>query len=221
MDWKEFLPGLAPREDLDDPFGADSFELEQPALLNKSSVLTAAAVAARLLEMVALRGGTRVKPSSAQALRRLVQRVLPEPAVNLCEDEAGRTLRWLTEAEPYGGGPAPPEPEVGIVFEADIDSRIQVARFAIAEGYDLELEYLDADQNIWPRLRCTPQDIEDAPGDDAVPILEVESDFGHHDIPLDHIRWMMPVSSHEHRRATGRQKPAGKLLQFPGDNGEE
>ncbi|MFW5968784.1 MAG: hypothetical protein ACOCV2_14765 [Persicimonas sp.] len=236
MNWNEFLTGLAPREDLPEAFGAESLEVEQPALLNKMSLLTTASVAARLLEVVAFRGGTRLKPSNIERLRRVVEKALPESAVNLCEDEAARVLRWLTEARPYKGEQPPQaggqeDPEVDIVFEADIASRVSVAEFAIEEGYDLELEYLDAEQDIWPRVRCTPISIgpaDDEPADDdessdepEVPVLQVESDYGELTIPLDHVRWLMPVSSHEHRRSleeTG--SPGGDVLDFPTDRGD-
>ncbi|MFW6057581.1 MAG: hypothetical protein ACOC9W_01885 [Persicimonas sp.] len=223
MDWKHLLPGLAPREDLSEPFAAQSFDVERPALLNKNSVLTAAAVAARVLEILAMRGGTRIKPSAAENIRRAVGAALPEPARNLCEDEAARVLRWISEARPYAGEEAAgtnsgEAPEVEIVFEADIESRISVARFALDEHYDLELEYLDAGNDIWPRIRCTPREVTTFEDDEGRqrPLLSVESDFGDLDIPIDHIRWMMPVSSHEHRRTNPKKhKPAGKLLSFP------
>lgn len=222
MDWKDFLPGLAPRADLDEPFAADSYEVDKPALLTNNPVLTAAAVGSRLLEILALRGATRVKPSSAEKLRRLVWRALPEPAAHLCDDEAARILRWLTEptpaAEREGQGGEPSEtPEVDIMFDADIESRISVAEFAIDEDYDLELEYLDTQAHIWPRIRCTPVEVTTHEPADATgePILRVESDFGELEIPIHQIRWLMPVSSHQHRRAQGTKKPAGKLLNFP------
>lgn len=226
MNWNEFLTGLAPREDLPEPFGADELEVEQPALLNKASVVTAAAVAARVLEVVALRGGTRLKPSAIERMRRIIEKALPESAVNLCEDEAARVLRWLTEAAPYEGE-QPPQggdeqaPGVDIVFEADIASRISVAEFALEEGYDLDMEYLDREQDIWPRVRCTPREVIEPEDDDGAPILRVESDFGELRIPVDHIRWLMPVSSHEHRRAADDEGDSkGELLEFPSGDRE-
>ncbi len=223
MDWKDFLPGRKPRTDISEPFTADSFEVEHPALLTDKSVLSAAAVAARVLEIMAFRGGTRIKPSSAEKLRRLVWRALPKSAASLCDDEASRVLRWLTEGEAYEIDPGAhtDTPEVDIMFEADIESRISVAQFALDEGYDLELEYLDAQENIWPRLRCTPVELftleDNGPENGATeePAIAVESDFGPLDIPIHHIRWLMPVSSHQHRRPQETKKPAGKLLNFP------
>lgn len=219
MDWKEFLPGRKPREDISEPLAVDGLEVEHPALLTDNAVLSAAAVASRVLEILAFRGGTRIKPSSAEKLRRLVWRALPESAANLCDDEASRVLRWLTEGRAYEAEPDAhtATPEVDIMFEADIQSRISVAQFALDEGYDLELEYLDARENIWPRIRCTPVELftlEDDAGEEQ-PALAVESDFGELDIPIHHIRWLMPVSSHQHRRPEGTKKPAGKLLNFP------
>ena len=222
MDWKDFLPGRNPREDISEPFAADAFDVEHPALLTDNAVLCAAAVAARALEILAMRGGTRIKPSSAEKLRRLVWRALPKSAANLCDDEAFRTMRGLTEgaaleAEP---GSLTDTPEVDIMFEADIESRISVAQFALDEGYDLELEYLDSQAQIWPRIRCTPIElitIETDERDDETALV-VDSDFGEFDIAIHNIRWLMPVSSHQHRRAHGTKKPAGKLLNFPSGN---
>jgi hypothetical protein len=237
MDWKDFLAGRKPRADLAEPFAADSFDVEHPALLNSQPALNAAAVAARLLEIVAHRGGTRVKPSAVEKLRRVLWRALPGPATHLCDDEASRILRWLTHPEAYEADASQADasersetPEVDIMFEADLDSRISVARLALDEGYDLELEYLDPQENIWPRIRCTPiellnleADVDQAsPEAESEPVLLVDSDFGDLQIPLHHVRWLMPVSSHRHRRAEGKQKPAGKLLSFPtGDQGHD
>lgn len=223
MDWKDFLPGRKPRDEISEPFAADAFDVEHPALLTDNSVLSAAAVAARVLEILAFRGGTRIKPSAAEKLRRLVWRALPKSAANLCDDEASRVLRWLTEGEAYelDADAHTDTPEVDIMFEADIESRISVAQFALDEGYDLELEYLDTREKIWPRIRCTPLELisleadDDANEEQAEPALLVDSDFGELDIPIHHIRWLMPVSSHRHRRAEGTKKPAGKLLSFP------
>jgi hypothetical protein len=226
MDWKEFLPGRKPRVDLSEPFAAESFDIDHPALLNQQPVVIAAAVAARLLEIVAMRGGTRVKPSAAEKLRRVLWRALPEPAANLCDDEASRILRWLADPDTYEAKASETDdtPEIDIILEADIESRISVAQLAIDEGYDLELEYLDPDENVWPRIRCTPLELvgvgadeqadEDEP-EEKQPELRADSDFGELDIPIRHIRWLMPVSSHRHQRAEGKEKPAGKLLSFP------
>ncbi len=216
MHWKDFLAGLAPRDDLSEPFAAESFDPDNPALLSNIPVLTAAAVGARLLEILALRGATRIKPSSAEKLRRIVWRALPQPAAHLCDDEAARVLRWLSEARPASESTeesVTETPEVDIMFDADIQSRISVANFALEDDYDLELEYLDTQAHIWPRIRCTP--VEVGAGEDGEPILVVESDFGQIDIPIHQIRWLMPVSSHKHRRARDTEKPAGKLLSFP------
>lgn len=218
MDWQDFLPGLQPRDDLQQDFAAESFEADQPALLTNHTVMTAALVAARVLEIVAHRGGTRIKPSALERLRRIIARALPEAAVNLCNDEAERVLRWLTKAEAYRGEEPPgrgESPEVDIMFDADIESRISVAQFALEEGFDLELEYLDDDRNIWPRVRCTPVELLTVEGDDGAdePALLLDCDFGELEIPIHHVRWLMPVSSRPQRRT--KKKPGAKVLTFP------
>jgi hypothetical protein len=227
MDWKDFLPGRRPRTDLDEPFAADSIDIDRPALLNNQPVVTAAAVAARLLEIVALRGGTRIKPSAAEKLRAVLWRALPSSAAHLCDDEASRILRWLADSQSAATSSPPASktskadktPQVDMIFEANLESRISVAQLAIDEGYDLELEYFDPYENIWPRIRCTPVELKnldpEEPAEDPEPTLGVDSDFGELDIPIHHVRWLMPISSHRHRRAESKDKPAGKLLNFP------
>lgn len=248
IDWREFLTGRRARDDIFDSFPPDKMGDYQPALLNAAEVVAAARVAARVLHVIAQRGGSRINPGAVDRLIDLLGEAMPEAAEPLCEDEAARIVDWLETAEQL-----PPDqrenstlpPELDLMLAADIESRISVARFALSEDFDLELEYFDTETNTWPRIRCQPHEItyqdqesaednttSDEEGSGAVeginPILVVERRDDIFRLPIKNIRWLMPVSRKE---KPAEQSPAGesggRLLRFPtaraggeGDDGE-
>jgi|SRR5690554_3701558 len=137
--WRRFLRHLAPRPDAPQPFYPERVEPSAPALLNTMDMLSAAYVGGRLVQAIALRGGTRQKPSAAEGLLRRLSRALPEEVIHHCEAEAERILEWLHEAETLPEPPSPQHPELDLMLASDIESRLQVARQALEQGLDLEL----------------------------------------------------------------------------------
>lgn len=221
MDWREFLTALRPREDLYEDFPPEMRTDYQPALLNEGSLLAAARVAARLLFIVAKRGGSRVSPAALEKLIGILDEALPDTAPPHCDDEAARVLDWIETAET-----APPEerdqsslpPELDLMLAADIESRISVAQFAIDEDYDLELEYYEEANSTWPRFRCRPLDIETDEDDDSQldPMLRVERDGREIQLPIKTIRWLMPVQkTPDQGRGPSAREQLGDVLDFP------
>jgi hypothetical protein len=159
MDWRDFLDGWHPRGDVYEDFPPRHLDDLKPALLNETGLLNAAAVAARVLQIVAQRGGTRLDSAAFNELLNRVQDVLPDSATNHCDEEAARILQWLEAAEKVddedltdSGLP----PELDVMMASEIESRVSVAQFAIRDDYDLELEYFDEARQVWPRMYCTP-----------------------------------------------------------------
>ncbi|MGM0556138.1 MAG: hypothetical protein ACQEVA_07150 [Myxococcota bacterium] len=212
-DWSDLLRGLTPRADLHADFPAVKLDQDQPVWISREEILAAAVIAARVLEVVAMRGGTRLGASAFESLRKTVARGLDKSARNLCDDEARRVLRWLEEAEPVDDaqledGP----PEVDVMYASDLESRASVANFAIDEGYDLEMEYFDADREIWPRIRCTPLAVHRL--DDEEISLRFEARHGEREVALRRVRWLMPVTRREVPRGVQRKEP-GEVIRFP------
>ncbi|MFB6350282.1 MAG: hypothetical protein ABEK29_00615, partial [Bradymonadaceae bacterium] len=77
MDWRDFLNGLRPREDLYETFPPDKRTDYEPTLLNEGSVLVAARVAARLLFIIAKRGGSRISAEPLEKLVHILDGALP------------------------------------------------------------------------------------------------------------------------------------------------
>lgn len=220
LDWKQFLLGRQPRHDLGETFVPDLVEEHEPALINTMAMLNAAAVGARLLKVVAERGGARLKPSALDKLLDVVHHALPEEVVHHCDDEARRIVEWLEHPEPIDHDALLPDaglPELDIMRHSDIASRVSVAEYAIAEGMDVELEYYEPERRIWPRIRAEPVDIvfEDDEAAAAAfveaPYFVFEDESGLLHIAVRNVRWLMPVA---HRDTP---EPAGaRVLEFPG-----
>lgn len=229
MDWRQFLTGLRPREDLFETFPPENRTDYQPALLNTVDVLVAARVASRLLTIIAKRGGTRVSTSGAEQLVELLDEALPESAAPQCDDEAARVLDWLETTSRV-----PPEerdhdklpPELDLMLGSELETRISVARLAIEEDHHLELEYFDEETNTWPRFRCEPIEIEESGGEgdreevDALdPLLVVDRNGERLELPIRAIRWLMPVR-HEPAPddAPSVREQLADVLDFPSDH---
>lgn len=214
-DWRDILRGLAPRKDLDADFPATNFDQDQPIWLSREDILTGALIAARVLEIIAGRGGSRMGSATFRTLRKTVARGVDESARNLCDDEARRILRWLQEAEPASEvddeeGP----PEVDVMYASDLQSRASVAQFAIDEGYDLELEYFDEARGTWPRVRCTPLHVKHQADPDEELTLRFEGRQGEREVPLRQVRWLMPVTRRDVPDSVERKEP-GEVIRFP------
>jgi len=223
MDWRDFLTGLRPREDLYETFPPDKRTDYEPTLLNDGSVLVAARVAARLLFIVAKRGGSRIGPEPLEKLVGLLDGALPDTAPPHCDEEAARILDWLETADTVPPAQRDHErmpPDLDLMLGSDIESRISVAEFAMDQDHDLELEYFDEATNSWPRIRCRPTAIhrtDDHP-DELDPRLEVEQGEETFELPVRTIRWLMPVTRHP-ERPTGpsAREQMGEVLDFPTD----
>ncbi len=221
MEWREFLSGRRPREDLYETFPPDNRSDYEPTLLNNGSVLAAARVAARLLFVVAKRGGSRLDPAPLERLIDLLDEALPETAAPHCDEEAARILDWLETAETL-----PPEerdherlpPELDLMLGADIESRISVAEFAIDQDHDLELEYFDEETNTWPRVRCEPQAVHQPGEAFDQPMIEAKgSDEQTLHLPVRSIRWLMPVRKTPEPTGPPLREQMGEVLDFPTD----
>ncbi len=233
MDWQQFLEGWHPRGDLYDDFPPRHLDDLQPALLNETGLVNAVAVAARVLEIVAQRGGTRLDSGHFTSLLSRVRDVLPKSAKNHCDEEAKRILQWLETADRIdeddladSGLP----PELDVMMASDIKSRVSVAQFAIDEDYALELEYFDEERQVWPRIYCKPVAIhgleeeasEDESDDHALEDVELVVDQAGQTrhIPVQSIRWLMPVNQRQTRSSTideGDAPEPADVLDFPGD----
>lgn len=218
MDWRDFLTGLRPREDLYETFPPDNRTDHEPTMINDGSMLTAARVAARLLFLVAKRGGSRIDPEPLEKLIDLLDQALPETAPPHCDDEAARILDWLESADTI-----PPDerdhermpPELDLMLGADIESRISVAEFAIDEKHDLELEYFDESSNTWPRVRAEPVAVHRPDDESDEPTLEVERHDETLELPIRTIRWLMPVRQTPEAAVPPAHEQMGELLDFP------
>lgn len=214
-DWLDFFRGMAPRDDVQSDFPAANIEQEQPVWISREEVLAGAAIAARVLETVANRGGTRLGASAFTALRRAVANGLDESARNLCEDEARRVLRWLEEAREAALADSDEPPEVDVMYASDLESRVSVAQFAIEEGFDLEMEYYDDERETWPRLRCEPLSVKYESDDvDEDVSLRFEGQHGEREVALRQVRWLMPVERRP-RHLAGEKKEPGEVIRFP------
>jgi hypothetical protein len=126
---------------------------------------------------------------------------------------------------------------------AGIENRISVAKFAIEQGHNLELEYFEESDSTWPRFRCEPIEVLDEPDDapegdgqraDEVeeeredeaeevraPILRVERRGEQLDLPVRNIRWLMPVTRDAETDDEAMREQLGKVLDFPGPDDDE
>lgn len=224
MDWRQFLNGLRPREDLYETFPPEKRTDYEPALLNDGSILTAARVAARLMFIIAKRGGSRLSPEPFKKLVHILDGALPDTAPPHCDEEAARILDWLETADTVSPEERDHErmpPELDLMLGSDIESRISVAEFAMEEEHDLELEYYDESTNTWPRIRAHPVAVHRTEGDDPEeldPMLEVEQGEETFELPIRTIRWLMPVTrTPERRQGPSAREQMGDVLNFPTD----
>lgn len=200
-----------PRADLDDGFPAAMLELLGPVLLGEPGAATAALVGAYVLRSAAMSSGTRVKIAALDgAIERLESAVSVEVR-NLCRDEARRVVGWCVERPPPDQEPV--DRDRAVVIEGDHGSKASIARWAIAQELDVELEYYDETDDRWPRLRATPLRVVDR--DDEV-LLEVRTPLAVVAIPVANLRWLMPVERHERAPV-----PMAKVLSFPRVSEEE
>jgi len=220
MDWRDFLTGRKAREDLYDEFPPEHRTDHQPALLNSAEIVAAARVAARLLHVVARRGGSRVDPSDVEQLVSSLDEILPDGSSPQCDDEVVRILEWLETAEQI-----PPDerdhdtlpPELDLMLESDVESRVSVAEFALAADHDLDLEYFDDDSQTWPRFRCRPLEIRMSDDDQLDPTLRVERRGDELELPVRNIRWLMPVRRRSADDDAALREKLGEVLDFPSD----
>lgn len=197
--------GKTPRHDLNESFPASMVETKGPALLGDREPLSAALVAAYVLRAAAGRGGTRVKPSSTDDAIATFERALGDDARRWCEDEAERVARWCVE--PPSEEVEELEGDLAVMASADQESRLLVVSWAIDEGFDLEIEWYDDEEERWPRMRVTPVDVSEVDGESEI---IVQTTLARISIPVANVRWVMPVQ----RREEPRPKLA-RVLAFP------
>jgi hypothetical protein len=209
--WDGLLSGHAPRDERDAAFPPDLLEDESPILLSRMGDLVAAAVAARVLEVVARRGGAHHTPSDFGALRARLTRALPEHASRHADAEARRVLEWLTDAAP----PSPPSPatrQLEVMDRADVDSRAQLVRYAMDASLELELELHVPHDGTWERLRGAPEELIE--GAEPSVVLRLRGDRAR-EVELRDVRWLMPVRPRGD--ITHREEPqVAEVVTFPG-----
>lgn len=227
QDWTQFLTNIAQRQDLDDFFPPDKYEDKEPAFLASGPALTAGLVAARVLEIIARRGGTRVDISAFSELRSMIQSSVPDEVSSLTDDEASRILDWLdrhpepTDEPPGGEHKTEIQRHLDLLSEADIESRRSVVEFAMAQDYDLELEYYETDDQSWPIIRCSPEQLTDEQFDeDTLESVRVDTLAGSLSIPLERIRWLMPIAKRDVPVTTDESDDSGEVIPFPSSDSE-
>ncbi len=204
---------LSPRSDLRDTFPPAEVATVRAAMLGSPTAVSAALVALELLELVAERAGTRVRPSAIEEATTLLRVATADGVDPQCSDEARRIAAWLEgAAEALREAPDEEDDNVRVMHESDIRSRLDLARYAIAEELDLELEWWDPEDQRWPRRRATPARVDDDPA-----TLVIETLAGDLEIPMEDVRWMMPVE----RRDDAVRTRVGKVLEFPSFSSEE
>jgi hypothetical protein len=208
----DFLTGFAPRHDAHEPFYPDRTTGHSPAMLNSMGLLTTATVAANVLRAVAHRSGTRVKPSHIDKLLGVLEHAIPEEVFNHCRAEAERILGWLQEAPSTLAPDETGIPELDIVRAGDLESRRNIALWAMNQDLDLEAEFYDADRRLWRRVRATPVRLVDD-DEHLGETLVLEVDAADYELALTDIRWLMPVARDPD--AAGETQLAD-ILQFPG-----
>lgn len=214
--WRTILRRFGPRSDAERDFYPDRLDAEQPVLINTMGPVAAAFVGARVLRAIAARGGTLVRLSMLEKLEQLASRGLSQEAIHHCEAEAERVLEWLDRAPPSGETDVEgtsKTPELDVMMAADLESRLSVATFALDEGYDLELEYFDEDDERWPRIRAGLEAIEEAEAADFHTALRLRTAHGPLTVHLKHVRWLMPVPPRDWDDDAGDE--GGDVLEFP------
>lgn len=208
-EFRNFFHGTAPRADVNDDFPPNMAEPESPALVSGAAALSALAVAARLLDVLARRGATRIKSSDVEHLLDVARRALGDGSSALCDDEVLRILNWLEN--PPHDTQAAEIPELAVMHEADVADRIAALEYAQSQGLDVELQYYDLHRKTWPRTYGTVVRVQNI---DDVPVLFLDQDGIVIEIECEQIRWVMPVSArnrpHKHRPADVLTFPFGK-----------
>ncbi len=194
--------------------------MERPVLINSMGPMGAALVAARLLRAFVARRGSIVSPSSVETLEKLLERGLSDEIVHHCRAEAVRILEWIDhrpsvdEASVEAGHS---EPDLELMMGADLESRLSVARFALDEGFDLELEYFDESTRSWPRVRAAVEDVQGEDAADFNTCLQLIDGSRQWTVPLKYVRWLMPVASRpDDEGEEPKGDPGGDLVFFPG-----
>jgi hypothetical protein len=208
-----FLRGFAPRHDSNEPFYPDRATGHAPAMLNSMGLLSAATVAARVMQSVSHRAGTRVKKSKFDKLVDVLENAIPEEVFHHCSAEAERVLAWLAEAPTTLADEETGVPELDIVRAGDVESRRAIARWAMDEGLDLEAEFYDAERRLWRRVRATPIDLVDNESHLGETLL-LDVDSARYELAITDIRWLMPVGRDPN--AAGEAELA-EILPFPGE----
>lgn len=210
--WRRYLKTFGPREE-QGLFYPDSLEPRGPVLIQDTPLLAACFTASRVLHGIALRRGTLVKPSTLESLERLFARGLSEEALHHCEAEAESILGWI-ESPPPADLPLEergPGNDLELMVTADLESRLSVARFALEEDYDLELEYFDPHHRLWTRTTAALLDIEGAQAADFETALLLEGPYSTFEVPLKYVRWLMPVPPTTLKEAP---KQTGEVIPF-------
>ncbi len=220
-DWRKILRRFGPRSDVGGEFYPDKLDVEGPVLINTMGPMAAAFVGARVLRAVVARRGTVLRPSAIEKLEKLASRGLSQAAIHHCEAEAERILDWFDRAPPQDSDLQTPSstPELDMMISADLESRLSVARLALKEDYDLELEYFDEEQQRWPRVRAELISIEDAEAADFHTSLALRNETGRWSVALKHVRWLMPVPA-EGDWPTEIESPGAEVVDFPGSSDE-
>lgn len=218
-DWRQFFQGWASREDQKKELYPGRWELEKPLFINEAGPVVAAFIGARVLRALALRGGTRVMPSALERLEGLARRALPKEVVAHLEAEAVRILAWIEERPTQEDAllSNSQTPELDMMVASDLESRLSVARFALDEGYDLELEYFDRDQELWSRGRVILEGIEQE--EDLSWALRLREQGRQWSLSLQYVRWLMPVNLTDAEKK--EPPPGGEVVPFPGRRGDD
>lgn len=199
-----------PREDFDKTFTPLLQEPVRAAMLGSMPSIVAALVGLELLDEVAKRGGTLVLPSAIEEAKSLLALAVTDGVPPHCRGEATEILRWVLDPPAEVEPPLPADTHLRTMQAADVRSRITVAKWAIAEGLDIELEWYDPEEDRWPRRRATPDRVDDESGDE--PSLVIETLAGDLSVPIADIRWLMPVA----RREDAIRTKSARVLTFPG-----
>lgn len=216
-DEKPPFGGRPPRPDLNDTFPARLAEPTGPALLGEMDGIAPLLVSARLLQLVARRGGSRVRISEIEHAIGHLERAVPPEVRAHCSDEARRVARWIEDPPPAADSAQAAEPggetprdDTEILRDGDVRSRLAVARWALEHELDLEIEWYDEDRDVWPRDRVTPVEVCDDAGEETV---TVQTNGDQYDISVIQVRWLMPVE-----RLTSDEPdspPGATVLAFP------
>jgi hypothetical protein len=185
-----------------------------PAMLGTMRPIVAALVGAYLLRHVSSAGGSRVGTGAVDEAIGQLERAVSRDVRAHCREEARRIARWTQEAASEPPPRSTYADELERIGDADLDSRVSVMQWAVAQELDLEMEWYDADEDYWPRERVRPLEVDT----DGAPTLHVR--FGSDDraIPVVHIRWLMPVERRpDHRVAP----PEATVLPFRRPDDEE